>query len=104
MSRTQIYFQSSNDQLNYKNICDILQYNNFRYVFEKNEYVWKWGTGFLTAIKYIKLEFPCPGQILIHAWIRPLLFPEMKLDNGFFGLIPKQELQSIITIISQYIV
>ncbi len=96
MGRTTFQLNCSNNQAAYNTICTILTSRGYQYIFENNEYVWKQGIGVLTAVKYIKIEFPADHVILVTGWIRPLLFPEMALDNGFIGLIPKREALSVI--------
>lgn len=56
------------------------------------ELVWKKGTGFATAMKFIKLMYQ-PNMLLINAWtssgIGSLTIGEMSLTGGF-GAIPKK--------------
>ena len=58
----------------------------------REELVWKKGTGFATAMKFIQLTYQ-PNLLVISAWtssgIGSLTFFEMSLDGGY-GLIPKK--------------
>lgn len=103
MSRTMYQFNVYDTNQAYNNICYILSQKGFTNVQEKNENVWRWGTGLLTASKYIKVEIAADHVILVSAWIRPMLWSEMPLDNNFVGIIPKEELKSVITVLQNNI-
>ena len=103
MSRSVYQFNVADTNTAYNNMCYILSQKGFKNVLEKNENVWKWGTGLMTAVKYIKIEIPADHVILVSAWIRPLLWDEMPLDNSFVGVLPKEELKGVINVLQTYI-
>jgi len=63
------------------------------------ESVWKKGTGLLTAIHYIKIEYS-EKDVTISGWVQTgmgniEMSKEMDL-NGFFGVIPKSSVKKVI--------
>ena len=62
------------------------------------ETVWKKGTGAMTAMQYIKLEYG-QGSVTLYGWVQAGLGDvggkEMDL-KGFFGAMPKQSLLKVI--------
>ncbi len=95
MSRTMFQLGCANSQAANSMICSILTSNGYRYILKNNEYIWKRG-GFWTAGKYIKIEFANPNTIVVSAWIKPFGFGEMQIDNSFVGVVPKQQLKSVL--------
>ena len=103
MSRTYIQFNVQDTQQAYGKMCYILSQNGFKNVVEKNENLWKWGMGLLTAPKYIRIDIPRDHVIMVSAWIKPFMMGEMEIDNSFVELIPKEEMKSVIRVLQQNI-
>ena len=99
MARTMFQFNVADVNEAYNNICYILSQTGFKNITERNENIWRWGTGLMTAAKYIKPEIAGEHLIIVSAWIRPMLCSEMPLDDNFVGLIPKQELNGVINVL-----
>ena len=77
----------------------ILSSNGFKEItINTGENVWKKGTGMLTAMQFIKLEFS-QKEFVIYAWVQmglgDLGGSEMDL-TGFVAAIPKKQLINII--------
>ena len=71
----------------------VLVANNYHpYVYNKAENVWKKGTGMMTAMMFIKIEYDV-GKVTIQGWncagLGSLEMNEMAL-SGFVGAIPKK--------------
>ena len=62
------------------------------------EHVWKQGVGFLTAMKFIKVDY-AQGELHLNAWVQAGLGSvggaEMDL-TGFVGALPKKQVMSVI--------
>ena len=75
--------------------CEFEQVQN---TINTGENVWKKGTGMLTAMQFIKLEFS-QKEFVIYAWVQmglgDLGGSEMDL-TGFVAAIPKKQLINII--------
>lgn len=74
--------------------ASILSSNKYIQVNENGENVWKCGKGFLTAMKYIKLEFSGEHTLLISGWIRSVGGGEQDL-SGVVGAIPKKQILNV---------
>ena len=72
----------------------ILSSNKYIQTNENGENVWKCGKGFLTAMKYIKLEFSGEHTLLISGWIRSVGGGEQDL-TGVVGAIPKKQILNV---------
>ena len=68
------------------------------YVYNKAENVWKKGTGALTAMMYIKIEYDV-GKVTIQGWscagLGSVELNELAL-SGFVGAIPKKMCRGVI--------
>ena len=83
------FFYTSFDQA--KRIIETeLKSDGYKNVNENGENVWKNGMGFLTAMKYIKIEFVENRKVNIYGWVRPMASPEQNLD-GIVGALPKKQ-------------
>jgi len=101
MARTMVEVKYSNFEEIQNKIYNLLQMNGYKNISENNENVWKCGVGFLTAIKYIKIEFAQNNTLIISGWIRPILGNEQDLE-GVIGCIPKQQIKTLISQIQSY--
>ncbi len=66
----------------------------FSMVQYKGEYVWRKGTGLVTAPQFIKLGY-INGVVRIEAWLKGPFGGEMGL-TGFVGAIPKSMLKGVV--------
>lgn len=70
-----------------------------------NEIIWKKGTGFLTAMHFIKLDYQ-PGVLIVSGWIASgidtLTFTEQPLE-GFMAAIPKSSCKKTVDKIVQWV-
>lgn len=66
--------------------------------YKKNEIVWKKGTGLLTAMHFIKLDYQ-PNMLIVSGWIcsgiGSLTFGEMDL-SGVVAVVPKKSVQKTV--------
>ena len=95
MARTTIKANYSNFNGLQNRLSHLLQSKGYKNINENNENVWKCGIGFLTAIKYIKIEFAGNNTLLISGWIRPAFGSEQDL-TGIVGAIPKKQVMTVI--------
>ena len=85
-------------------VQDFFSKEGFIYTEYKGEYVWRKGTGWITAPQFIKVDY-INGQVHIEAWLKNVLLPgvyfgEMNLKGGY-GILLKKELQkSVDTLIA----
>lgn len=77
--------------------------NGYKYKNENGENIWKCGSGILTAMKYIKIEFSGKQEVKIYGWIRPIAASEQNLD-GIVAAIPKKQVLKVIKKIGDCIV
>lgn len=101
MARTIVEVNYSNFEDTRNKIVNLLQKNGYKNITENNENVWKCGIGFLTAMKYIKIEFAPNMTLVISGWVRPVLGSEQSLD-GVVCCIPKRQVMSVINQIQAY--
>ncbi len=95
MARTTVKVKySSFDGLQNK-ISALLSSKGYKNINENNEDVWKNGMGFLTAMKYIKIEFAENNTLVISGWCRAMAGGEMDL-NGVVGALPKKQVMNVI--------
>lgn len=95
MSRTTINFRCNNVQ-NANAVAErVLVSNGYKKISENNETVWKNGNGWLTAMKYVKIEFLDNDTMSISGWIRPMLGTEQDL-NGIVAALPKKQVMNVI--------
>lgn len=100
MSRTTITvpFKCSFEEAQKKVESVLIRHNFHSMVIKTGENVWKNGTGLLTAMKYVKVEY---GQdsFDLSAWIQVGIGSvgggEMDL-NGIVGALPKRQLMKIL--------
>lgn len=95
--RTTIEINYTNPNIQDK-ICRLLEnrgYKSVSYHNGHNETVWKCGIGFLTAIKYIKVEYLDGNRMSVSGWIRPVGGKEQNLD-GFVCIVPKKQVTGVI--------
>lgn len=73
-------------------VTPILIADGYHEIERNGEFVWKKGTGAMTAMHFIKLEY-FPGDFVISGWVQIGLgskgFDDMDL-TGFTGAIPKK--------------
>lgn len=103
MSRTTINLNCNNPQETNRKIEQILLSNGYKSKNENGENVWKCGMGFLTAMKYIKVEFSDNNTLLLSGWIRAIAGSEQDL-TGFVAAIPKKQILNVIKEIQSVIV
>lgn len=81
------------------NIKTILSQEGYKEINRNNELVWKKGTGLLTAMQYIKVEYG-NDCVNISGWIQSGIGniggKEMDL-NGVFGAMPKKSVLKVIS-------
>lgn len=100
MARTTIVTQSNYKFEQAENIINnILSKNGFKQTtINSGENVWKKGTGFLTAMQFIKIDFSS-NEFTISAWVQAGLGSvggnEMDL-TGVVAAIPKKQLLNVI--------
>lgn len=103
MARTIINLplRSSVDE-SYNTAVNILQANGFKEVSYNGETVWKKGTGLLTAMQYIKIEFTdtiTDTTLIVSGWVQAGVGSvggnEMAL-NGIVAAVPKKSVMKVI--------
>ncbi len=79
-------------------ITNILTLSGYKKIDRNGEVIWKKGTGFLTAMQYIKIEY-APGMVVASGWIQAglgsLEAPEMAL-HGAAAAIPKKSVMKVL--------
>ncbi len=100
MARTTLTFNCTKpfDQVD-NTIANILVLSGYKKIEQNDEVVWKKGTGFLTAIQYIKIEYG-DNTVIASGWIRPgasgiLELKEISLE-GVAGSIPKKAVKKVL--------
>ena len=82
----------------YNTAVNILQANGFKEVSYNGETVWKKGTGLLTAMQYIKIEFT-DTTLVVSGWVQAGVGSiggnEMAL-NGIVAAVPKKSVRKVI--------
>lgn len=82
----------------YNTTVNILQANSFKEVSYNGETVWKKGTGLLTAMQYIKIEFT-DTTLVVSGWVQAGVGSvggnEMAL-NGIVAAVPKKSVMKVI--------
>ena len=79
-------------------VSRVLKSKYYKEINHKNEIVWEEGLGILTGRHFVKISFFNEKYIQISAWVEAFVYggPEQKL-SGFAGVIPKQQLQVVIS-------
>ncbi len=95
MSRTTYQYYYHDFYTTHGRLVAYLQQKGYQYIIENNEYVWKKGVGFWTAIKYVKIEYAPNNIVAISGWIRMVADKERDL-SGFIGMVPKKQLQNLL--------
>ncbi len=95
MARSVYSFHYSSFEDAKRTIETILSSNGYLNIEENGENVWKNGTGMLTAMKYIKIEFSAGQTVNVYGWIRPMMGQEQNL-NGIVAVIPKKSVEKLI--------
>lgn len=76
----------------------VLAQSGFKKIQLNSEEVWKKGTGFLTAMQFIKVEYT-ENEVIISAWIKvgagSLTGGEQEL-SGVVGAVPKKSLMKVV--------
>lgn len=76
----------------------VLMKNGYKQVDYKGEQVWKKGTGMMTAMEFIKIEYS-PSYLTIYGWtqigVGKAGLSEMSLD-GIVGILPKKAVMRVI--------
>ena len=99
MARTiiNLSFRGTIDNAN-STAISILQNNGFKQISYNGESVWKKGTGLMTAMQYVKLEFDV-NNLVLSAWVQAGLGSaggsEMAL-SGFVAAVPKKSLMKVV--------
>lgn len=79
-------------------ISSILIQNGFKQIVCNGEEVWKKGTGIMTAMQFVKVEFDA-GFVTLSAWVQAGLGntggSEMDL-TGFVAAVPKKSLMKVL--------
>ena len=102
MSRSCYAFSYTSFDQTKRIIESVLKNNGYKNINENGENVWKNGVGFLTAMKYIKIEFSENQQVKIYGWVRPVASSEQDLD-GVVGALPKKQVLKVINTIGNSI-
>ncbi len=80
-------------------IANILMLSGYKKIERKDEVIWKKGTGFLTAMQYIKIEYGENNTVIASGWIQAglgsLEAKEMAL-HGAAGSIPKKAVMKVL--------
>lgn len=79
-------------------ISNVLIQNNFNKIFRNSEEIWKKGSGLLTAMQFIKVEFT-ENEVVLSAWIETGIgsFSGGEQDlSGVVGAIPKKSLMKVV--------
>ena len=97
MARTTIVTQSNCKFEQAENIINnILSKNGFKQTtINSGENVWKKGTGFLTAMQFIKIDFSS-NEFTISAWVQAGLGSNEMDLTGVVAAIPKKQLLNVI--------
>lgn len=86
-------------------IKNILFQEGYKEINRNNEIVWKKGTGLLTAMQYIKIEYGS-GYVDVSGWVQAgvgsIGGKEMDL-NGIIGALPKKSVMKVISKIQNFI-
>lgn len=76
----------------------VLKKNGYKQVDYKGEQVWKKGTGLMTAMEFIKIEYS-PSYLTIYGWTQVGVgkagLSEMSLD-GVVAMLPKKAVMKVI--------
>lgn len=75
-------------------IDGVLHSSGYQELMQDNEVIWKKGIGFLTAIKYMKVEFGLNNMVYLSGWIQVVGGTEQDL-NGFAAGIPKKQVLNL---------
>lgn len=98
------YSTMSFDEVNSR-INNILTGKGFSEKNRNGEMIWKKGTGFLTAMQHVKVEYK-ENMVVLSAWIRTGIGniggKEMNL-TGVYGALPKKSLMKVIMLIQEAI-
>ena len=92
------FYNGKNNYESYNTAVNILQANGFKEVSYNGETVWKKGTGLLTAMQYIKIEFT-DTTLVVSGWVQAGVGSvggnEMAL-NGIVAAVPKKSVMKVI--------
>lgn len=90
----------------YNVVVSILQQNGYNEINYNGETVWKKGTGLLTSMQYIKIEF-AENILVVSGWVQSGIGSvgggEMSLE-GVVGALPKKSVMKVIKKIKDSIV
>ncbi len=95
MSRSCFTFHYTSFEETKKLIVAELTNSGYKNKSENGENVWKNGSGMMTAMKYIKIEFSQNQEVKIYGWIRAIASSEQNLD-GIFAALPKKQVLKVI--------
>ena len=95
MSRSCFTFSCRSFQEAKNQIENVLRSNGYSLKNENGEIVWKKGSGWLTAMKYVKYEFTGDKTVQIYGWVRPMASQEQNLD-GVVCALPKRQVLNLI--------
>lgn len=100
MARTTIKIRYTEPFNKVENIVkNILMQEGYREINQNNEIVWKKGSGFLTAMQYIKIEYS-NNYVNVSGWVKTGMGNvggnEMPL-KGIFAFMPKKSVLKVIS-------
>lgn len=97
IKRTTVKAACSHIEETQRKVSDFLRKKGYKSITEHGENVWKCGVGFLTAMKYIKIEFEGNNTMLISGWVRVICGNEQDLKGAFVCVVPKKQVLDVIT-------
>lgn len=95
VNRTTIKVAYSHIEETNSKVSKLLKEKGYKSISEHGENVWKCGIGFLTAMKYIKIEFE-NNTMLVSGWVRVVGGNEQDLKGAFVCVIPKKQVMDVI--------
>lgn len=97
VKRTTVRVECTNSVEMQRKVSELLEKKGYRSIAERGENVWKCGRGFLTAMKYIKIESVENRAILVSGWVRMIGGNEQDLSGTFACIVPKKQVRKVIT-------
>lgn len=97
IKRTTVKAACSHIEETQRKVSELLRKKGYKSITEHGENVWKCGVGFLTAMKYIKIEFEGNNTMLISGWVRVICGNEQDLKGAFVCVVPKKQVLDVIT-------
>lgn len=94
MARTTMEVRYGNLEVFRSKTEGMLQQKGYHLITENNENVWKCGSGIVTAMKYLKIEYVAANTVQVSGWIKNMGM-ELGLE-GVVGALPKEQIMSVI--------